>query len=344
MIPSRRPLRSTWSEAADGAAEANSAGTVANLPKSTESSDAGLRERVCLPLLRKAQNADGGWAYRAGTGSAIEATAWCLLGLAGSGADREAIERGRRWLAGAQNEDGSWPARLETRDGNWVTALAGLALLATAGPSPEAARAAEWICQSHSAEGGLVWRLRGMLAGKKVVDQDLALRGWGWTPGTASWVEPTAVALIFLRGLPENLLPAGAGERRRMGEAMLYDRMCPGGGWNSGNPKVYGVAGIAQIGPTAWALLALQGQPEREENRRGVGWLASRFDSIQGASSLALAAIALGAYGRATPDFENRLGEHFEAGDFPHSVLPMAQAAVALTHGPGVLRRAPGKD
>ena len=29
---------------------------------------------------------------------------------------------------------------------------------------------------------------------------------------------------------------------------MLYDRMCPGGGWNCGNPKVYGVAGEPLVG------------------------------------------------------------------------------------------------
>jgi hypothetical protein len=321
-----------------------SPGTVAHVLKSTDESGRGFLEGACLPFLHKAQNADGGWGYRAGTGSAVEPTAWCLLGLAKGEAADDAVERGRRWVAGAQTGEGSWPTRPETFEGNWVTALAGLALLATGGALPAIASAARWVCQSHSAEGGFRSRLAGLLSRKKVVEQDLALRGWSWTPGTASWVEPTAVALIFLHALPEELLPVGAAERRQMGEAMLYDRMCAGGGWNSGNPKVYGVSGIPQIGPTAWALLALQRQTAREENRRSLDWLASRFDSINGPTSLALASIALDAAGRRTPGFERRLAEHFEAGDFLGSVMALAQAASALREGPDLLRWPPGQD
>ena len=46
---------------------------------------------------------------------------------------------------------------------------------------------------------------------------------------------------------------------------MLYDRMCPGGGWNCGNPMVYGVPGEALIVPTVWALLALRDEPKKTE-------------------------------------------------------------------------------
>lgn len=305
---------------------------------STESAGPGFRAGVCLPFLLQAQNSDGGWGYQAGTAAAVEPTAWCLLGLAKIDAAAEAVERGRGWLTSTQAGDGSWPTRPEIGEGNWVTALAGLALLATNGSRPAIERAAGWVCRSRSAEGGLRSRLLGLLAREKVVEQDLALRGWSWTPGTASWVEPTAVALMFLHSLPREMLPGEAAERRQMGVAMLYNRMCPDGGWNFGNPKVYGVGGIPQIGPTAWALMALQEQQAREENRRSLDWLAARFDRIHGPSSLALAYLALDAAGRAAPGFEPRLKEGFETGHFLGSVVAFAQAALALGHGPDLLR------
>lgn len=77
-----------------------------------------------------------------------------------------------------------------------------------------------------------------------MVRQDSRLRGWNWTPGTASWVEPTAHALLLLRMLPPETLPSPAARGRQLAEQMLFDRMCPGGGWNSGNPLIYGVAGV----------------------------------------------------------------------------------------------------
>lgn len=46
-------------------------------------------------------------------------------------------------------------------------------------------------------------------------------------------------------------------ERIKMGVAMLLDRMCPGGGWNSGNGIAFGVALDPYIDATAIAVLAL---------------------------------------------------------------------------------------
>jgi hypothetical protein len=47
-------------------------------------------------------------------------------------------------------------------------------------------------------------------------------------------------------------------ERIKIGIAMLLDRMCPGGGWNSGNGIAFAVALDPYIDATAIALLALQ--------------------------------------------------------------------------------------
>lgn len=300
--------------------------------------------RVCLPFLVQAQGADGGWGYRPQRASAVEPTAWSLLALGKAGGAEESLDLGRKWLAAAQNLDGSWPTRPQTARGNWVTALAGLALAAVGGPEEQIARAAQWVCESRPAEGGLRMRLAKLLVRKRAAEQDESLRGWSWTPGTASWVEPTSASLIFLRQFVPQTLRAQAAERRRMGEAMLYNRMCPGGGWNSGNPKVYGVPGIPQAGPTAWALIALQDQAGREENRRSLDWLESNYDSMAGASSLALARIALEASGRPAPPLESRLETLVAIDGFLDDVTRFAQASFALAAGPDVLRRAPAKD
>ena len=80
--------------------------------------------------------------------------------------------------------------------------------------------------------------------------------------------------------------------------SLLYDRMCAGGGWNCGNPSVYGVAGEPLIVPTAFALLALRADPQRRENIESLEWLERSIANIQAAGSLAFARICLSAYGR----------------------------------------------
>ena len=311
---------------------------LSNALKPAEGAGEGFSQQVCRPFLLEAQNPDGGWGYRPTAQSAIEPTAWALLALGKTEKRSDAIERGLAWLLGCQNADGAWPSRPQTIEGSWVTSLAALALGALEGPKPAIAAAAGWICQRHSGERAFRMRLARLIPRKKVVEQDLSLEGWSWTPGTSSWVEPTAASLVFLHHLPSEMAPAEAVERRRMGETLLYDRMCQPGGWNSGNPKIYGVSGIPQIGPTAWALIALQEYAGREENRRSLDWLAANFDSIRGPSSVALAQIALEASGRPKPSIEGTLAAQFASHGFLRSVLAISQAAFALGPGPDVLR------
>ena len=110
--------------------------------------------------------------------------------------------------------------------------------------------------------------------------------GWSWTAGTASWVEPTSYAMVCLRATRAEVLPATAERRLRVGEALLFDRMCPGGGWNCGNPMVYGVPGEPQVASTVWAF-SRQGHPDRPEVQQSVRWLEGKLPSIQSPASLA---------------------------------------------------------
>jgi hypothetical protein len=149
-----------------------------------------------------------------------------------------------------------------------------------------------------------------------------------------------------LKNLSGELLPPSSGKRVRLAEAMLYDRMCPGGGWNAGNPLVYGVAGMPRVGPTVWALLALLDQRDRPENRKSLDWLSAAFPEIQGPGSLALAHLCLQAHGRAvlgnrksSPVLETSLRTRQAVNQFLMNVPVVAWAAIALSGVPDWLIR-----
>ena len=291
------------------------------LAKRTGNYPGGLREmsfveEFCLPFLLRAQNADGGWGYMPGFASGVEPTSWALLALCGAPAGDalgHAVALGRLWLRRAQLQDGSWPAFVGQHEGCWATALACLALKDQQESRDSVARGVRWLCDVWPADHALWWRLASRLRrGPAISRQESSLHGWGWTSGTASWVEPTSCSLILLKALHRELLPLSSAKRMRLAEAMLYDRICQRGGWNAGNPMVYAVAGIPSVIPTAWALLALLEHHDRPENRKSLNWLASAFPEIQGPGSLALAHLCLHAHGRVAPVNRNA---KFETGN-----------------------------
>ena len=268
-------------------------------------SDNIFAENFCVPLLRDAQNSDGGWGFQPGAQSRAEPTCWALKALlareGSNKAEQEAIERGLNFLVAAQLEDGSWPSTPEEKTGCWVTSLVCWVLADTGEEKYAKAIAAglHWICEDWPRDSSWLQRwVRKLFSAKRHSKQNVALRGWGWTPGTSSWVEPTAFALLALENQPAAESAGLAEKRRKLGTALLYDRMCPGGGWNCGNPEVYGIAGEPLVIPTTWALLALRGHGERRENVESLAWMEGNFEKIQGPGSYALARVCLAACGR----------------------------------------------
>jgi hypothetical protein len=293
-----------------------------------------LTGTFCREFLLTNQNPDGGWGYHPTSPSGVEATAWALLGLMSGGRvwlPSQPCDRACDWLLHAQLGDGAWPAFPGQPQGCWTTSLASWALQAHGGSVQAVERGLHWVLNAWPAEGTLWWRLRQAVGRSAVVRQDSSLRGWSWTPGTASWVEPTAYALLLLRNLPAEMLTSQMKKRRRLAERMLYNRMCPSGGWNSGNPLVYGVAGVPRVGPTSWALLALIDHAERAENRISLDWLEQTFGEIRGAASLALAHRCLTAYGRQAPPLAPMLGSLYARNRFFENTLAVAWAALALS-------------
>jgi len=298
-----------------------------------------LQESHCLDSLIANQNSDGGWGYQLVSPSAAEATSWVLAAL---GSCRqtppllEACARASKWLLQAQGADGSWPPFPGQPQGSWVTSVAAHALHLHGGAQEAVERGMRWVLAAWPAERTLRWRVRQSLFPSRVAHQDNTLCGWSWTPGTASWVEPTSHALIFLRSLPPDLLPPHAAKRRQMAERMLYDRMCPGGGWNSGNPLVYGVAGVPRVSTTAWALLGLRDHYERPQVQMSLRWLDRAYGTIRGPASLALAHRCLAAYGRRLALRASVVDEFYSRNRFFGNMLTMAWILLAWNEGRGM--------
>lgn len=304
---------------------------------------------IAWARLPAAQNADGGWGYLAGQKSAAEPTSWGLLAICGGDGQEDARgeeskSRAASFLRSAQLRDGSWPAVMGQKEGGWVTSLACLALRVCDRESAETNRALDWLCQEWPGEGGWWWRVRRRLSGEAdSVRQDHGLRGWSWTRGTSSWVEPTAFALFALRGACDShAVVQSIARRQKLAQAMLCDRMCPGGGWNCGNPSVYGVAGKPQVGPTVWALLALA-EFEREATvrdciRQSLDWLERTSGEIRGRGSLALARIGLRAFGHNGAPLDPQIVRPDEDRQLAATIPVLAWQAMALGPTPGWLR------
>jgi hypothetical protein len=147
----------------------------------------------------------------------------------------------------------------------------------------------------------LVRVVRSLSRKSNLSEQNDSLIGWGWTPRTSSWVEPTSFALLSMQSCGSAEIPPALLRRGNIAVEMLYDRMCPGGGWNCGNPRVYGVDGQPLVLPTAWALMALRSFPDHPRKSKSLAWLEAEFPKIQSPASLAVASICLEAYGKSMP-------------------------------------------
>lgn len=290
-------------------------------------------ESICLPLLRSAQNPDGGWGFHPGSESRPESTCWVLHALLHCSWPEipEAAVRGFQFVREAQLGDGAWPTAGAEQVGCWVTALACWVLCGDKKSSNAVAVGLDWLCKDWPRDS-TPWRrfLARFSSQRHIAPINNSYRGWGWTPGTSSWVEPTSLALLAFNECPDELVPSAAARRRKLAEAMLRDRMCPGGGWNSGNPLVYGVAGEPLMIPTVWALLALRNQPERRENVLSLEWLEKNAADIQGPGSFALARLCLGAYNRRWPNNAPEFLRFHQKNEFLRNIVVTAWSCLAL--------------
>jgi hypothetical protein len=291
-------------------------------------------EEICLGKLLDAQNPDGGWGFRSGRMSAIEPTSLALLAQVGIGlplAAKESAGRACEFLLESQLRDGSWPALPREVEGSWTTSLACLALWPFGGARDEVLDGARWLCEHFLGERRSRFRIGEILfAGSGATRQDPSRYGWPWTEGTVNWVEPIATATLALARIPAPLLPSSAAKCRRLSVAKLVDRMCPGGGWNRGEPVVNGAVPGPEVGPTVWALLALRNTNAHDAVEKSLNWLTENGTESGNSAALASAHICLGMYGCGEAAIEREMRRQCAAGSSCKSVCGLAWSVFAL--------------
>lgn len=289
-----------------------------------------------VEFLLAAQNADGGWPTHDGRTSSTEATSFATLALArlGGPAERASAARGVRWLVDAQNDDGGWPLNRRMSEGSWTTALATLTLGALARERPSAVRGARWLLrQQPRTLGLLVTLIHRWAPDKLVVKLDPRLKGWSWTAGAASFVEPTAYAVLALKKLRPELAGAHVAERIDEAERMVYDRTCREGGWNYGNSNVLEADLWPYADVTALTLLALADHRAREANQRSLAALRRMLEHVDSGLTLAWASLCFAAYDQDVASLRARLQGAWERTRFLGDTKSVGLALLALSGG-----------
>lgn len=275
------------------------------------------------------QNADGGWGYVTGGQSFTEPTCYALLALARprgaeasvSDAPQAHEARALKWFAAHHGSMGAivYEEDRNTPD-NWGTILACFTLhrlnLGAELHKPYQRYLLFARGNRISAQAAAPLKLNG------------DLQAWSWASGTASWVEPTAYALLALKaqGLRTH-------ERVRTGENYLLDRACYDGGWNYGNKEVLDVRLEAMPTNTAYALLALQDyQRDHAVIQKSLAYLERELAERQSTLTLALGALCFDLYGRKMNHLLDALAARQEAdGGWRGNAHLTALAALALS-------------
>jgi hypothetical protein len=217
-----------------------------------------VQDSTAVVRLRQTQNEDGGWGYFPGKKSWLEPTFYAAVALQGeAGADRA-------WalLKSWQNPDGGWRPSAEVMVPSWGTSLC-VSLAQSRGEFGEPfQKGVAWLLGSAGIEGP--WWQRALFRTRLFgpPERNLDLKGWPWKPDTASWVEPTAHALIALKQASYKIPSGALRERVRIGEGQLLDVRCSDGGWNYGSHAALQVDLVAFPETTALALIGLQGHPD----------------------------------------------------------------------------------
>lgn len=280
------------------------------------------------------QNPDGGWGAAEGRSSNTEATSLALAALlsAGESASSDRVLRATLWLMARQNPDGGWRLNDVATAGSWTTGLAILALSGIPEHRERVIAAARWLLSQAGSKPGILARLILWATGKSGINRlNNDLVGWSWVPRSFSWVEPTSYALIALKKVKARLAETNVAGRIQQGEALIYDRMCAGGGWNYGNSNVLDYALWPYPDVTALALIALQDRAGEKANQQSLQTLKQISAEANSALACSWTAICLDIYGQPVVDWQRRIESRFQEFDLLGETKTFALALIALS-------------
>lgn len=280
-----------------------------------------------------------GWGYRPDRSPSAEPTTLAGMGLASwarsAGGNPEAaaeVRSAASWLARLQRPDGSVPSASVPTAPGWTTAHAILLWNSLDNFDANRRRACEWLLRTEGVREPLP------PAERRVIGHDPTLAGWPWVAGTHPWIEPTAMAILAL-------CAEGYRAHRRVAEAirLIRDRAIPGGGWNYGNPEVFGRTLRPQAGPTAAALLALaaSGASDGQVVQPACDYLLRTLPATRSALSVGWGVLGLAASGVQPAEASEWLATaHEDCSGRPDSTVELGLLLLAESGG-GLLSREP---
>lgn len=261
---------------------------------------------TCVQALIERQLPEGGWPFAGNAKQmAVEPTALALLALPSTLTSKR--QAAMASLLHAQNPNGSWPAFSGDDElGSGYTGLAVHALGQCGESGMPTKRAVAWLLRSRGCESQWLWKWKFRTTDRRV-RFDPNKFGWPWMTKTVSWVFPTTYSLVALKRAHRGSQKRCLEFRIHRGVQMLYDRICPGGGWNAGNGVAYGTPLTPHPDATAAALLALLGEPANDSITASLDWLERRAKMLSTPWSLAWTILALHAFQRSTQSLIDRL-------------------------------------
>jgi Prenyltransferase and squalene oxidase repeat len=290
-----------------------------------------LKSQILQDFLAKTQNPDGGWGYSPGKRSALEPTAYALMGLRHAAGVEQILGLATQFISSNQSIEGGWPVSVaDPGSASWVTPLVGVALLSGAGEGAQTQAALQSVFGAFSRMPKSWMNRIGEWLGYRSSNVNTDLGGWSWNPGTAIWVEPTCYAILFLKKVTLDRQDQSVNHIISEAESMVYDRMCKNGGWNYGNAEVLGEELRPYPLTTTLALIALQDRSLRSENQKSLSYLKQAVSSEKSLLSLCFVGLCLDVYVQDWQSVWNQLDEFYRKISFLEDIKTTALMLITL--------------